>query len=294
MRCFLVLAAALVLASGCLGGPAARDTSDAASPASLPEGPARSGGAPEVAPETDDGTTAASPPQWPDVSEAVVRPGVHIVGGSCTANFVFVGDDGTTIYIGTAAHCVEDLDVGDAVDIADGRASGTLAYSSFETMEEISEADEAVLAYNDFALVRVDEKDESLVHPAILGFGGPTGLAEAPGVGARLLTYGHSSLRGDTRVLDPREGYVVASNPWYTRAYFAPPSLPGDSGSPVVSADGAAEGVLIHINVVDFGQGSEVPSSGSNGLVRLAPALLYAAEHGGPVVELATWEFSGA
>src|SRR5918911_3784948 len=49
--------------------------------------------------------SAAAAPSWAPASTATVHPGVQTFtnGAQCTANFVF--SDGTTTYIGQAAHC---------------------------------------------------------------------------------------------------------------------------------------------------------------------------------------------
>jgi hypothetical protein len=64
--------------------------------------------------------------------------------------------------------------------------------------------------------------------------------------------------------------------------YIITPGLPGDSGSAVLTGDGQALGVLIHLGIA--------PLAASNGAVNLAPALEFAEEHAGIEVRLATWE----
>src|SRR5918992_2686429 len=128
---------------------------------------------------------AAQAPSWAPADSATVHPGVQTFtdGGQCTANFVF--HDGTNIYIGQAAHCsgtaaatdtngcdAGSLPLGTPVDfvqggslISDGTAvgSGTLAYSSWLTMQQRGETNENACAYNDLALVKVNAADVAKV-----------------------------------------------------------------------------------------------------------------------------------
>jgi hypothetical protein len=123
---------------------------------------------------------AAPAAEWPALADAPLRPGVQIVSptGQCTSNFVFTSVDNRSVYFGLAAHCVDGLDMGTPMEIDNGRATGTLAYSSWATMDEVEEADAMAREYNDFALVRVDDEHRALVHPAMRHFGGPVALAD--------------------------------------------------------------------------------------------------------------------
>ena len=74
--------------------------------------------------------------------------------------------------------------------------SGTLAYSSWLTMQQKKETDPDTCAYNDLALVKVAAADVSKVNPSIPFWGGPVGInttGTAPG--DTVYSYGNSSLR---------------------------------------------------------------------------------------------------
>ena len=119
---------------------------------------------------------------------------MYTEGAQCTANFVFTDGAGNT-YVGYAAHCAGtgeatdtngcdagSLPLGTQVDFAEGGSlvsegtrvgGGTLAYSSWLTMQGRGETDENTCAYNDLALVKVDAADVSKVNPSVPFWGGP-------------------------------------------------------------------------------------------------------------------------
>lgn len=224
--------------------------------------------------------SARRDPGWPEPSQAAVRPGAKIAS-ACTANYVFSNADNTSLYVGTAAHCFDEGDTGKQVPIADGAAHGTLVYHSVAAMDRVNESSEAARYWNDFALVRVDDRSRGEVHPAVQRYGGPSGLVADAAFGDRVLTYGNSDLRDGADDMDPREGYVTGSSPWHVDVHLHAPSIPGDSGSPVVTADGEALGVLITLEVT--------PKPGSNDALKVSRAVEYMEAHGGPDVRLETW-----
>src|SRR3954447_1538290 len=114
-------------------------------------------------------SAAPEPAEWALADTAPIHPGVvtdTIGGGAGTSNFVFTTGDRTLL--GQPAHCAGtgqatetngcdsgSLPLGTPVTIeaADGSdRSGTLAYSSWITMQENGETDPDICAYNDFAL----------------------------------------------------------------------------------------------------------------------------------------------
>ena len=117
-------------------------------------------------------------------------------GAQCTANFVYTDGAGNT-YVGYAAHCAGtgaatdtngcdagSLPLGTRVTFARGGSlvtegttvgQGTLAYSSWLTMQQRNETDEDACAYNDLALVKVDAADVGKVNPTVPFWGGPVG-----------------------------------------------------------------------------------------------------------------------
>lgn len=128
------------------------------------------------------------------VGEATIHPGVqtYTEGGQCTANFIFT--DGSSTYIGQAAHCsgtgaatdtngcdAGSLPLGTPVEINGASQPGTLAYSSWIAMDEREETDADACDYNDFALVKIHPDDVGKVNPSVPGFGGPVGVGALRG-----------------------------------------------------------------------------------------------------------------
>jgi hypothetical protein len=225
---------------------------------------------------------------WAPASQAQITPGVQTdtAGGQCTSNFVFTS--GSDVFIGQAAHCAgtgaatetdgcdaQSLPLGTPVGISGATRPGTLAYSSWLTMQQVGETDPDVCAYNDFALVRIDPADVGLVNPSVPRFGGPTGLGGPSATGDVVYSYGNSSLRLGIRQLSPKQGIVVetAGNGWSRTVYTATPGIPGDSGSGFLDANGAAIGTLSTLAVL--------PTPLSNGVADLGRELDYARAHGG-------------
>ena len=259
----------------------------------------------EAAPGAD--STAAEPagapadPAWPDLEDAALRPGDKLLPQdvelappafslrSCTVNFVFASPDNRSLYVGTASHCVSGMKVGDPLRVS-GVADAVLAYCSWGAMEGSATCadkigdDKVTLdrAFpNDFALFRIDDADRAKVHPAVRHWGGPTGLAGPPAARASVLTYGNSAARDagqrGVEAQDAREGYVTGSDAWWTDVVLLGPSVPGDSGSPVLLADGRALGV---VKTLDYG---------TNGVMNLDAALAFLHGATGLRVELRTW-----
>ncbi len=162
------------------------------------------------------------------------------------------------------------------IDAADGtKRNGTLAYSSWATMQARGETDPAVCAYNDFALVEIAGGDVADVDPSIPFFGGPTGLRTTGlTVGEQVYSYGNSPLRLGIELLSPKVG-VSAGDEGGGRGhtvYTLTPGVPGDSGSAYVDGNGRAFGLLSTLNLA--------PLPASNGLADLAKALAYANSYG--------------
>lgn len=222
---------------------------------------------------------------WPALDDASIRPGVRIYLsdiGWCTANFVFrgTGPRSDTLYLGTAGHCANSF-IGTTVRLSPkydyftdeaGPVIGRVAYSSFK---ELGPTD------NDFALIQIDEAHKPHVHPALLHYGGPTGLKPASElkIGDRVLTYGSTPLRADVAETNRREGYVVGIDEWTSQSYLFTPGVFGDSGSPVLHSDGSALGILVTIGFVP---------PAWNGATHLEMAKDFASSVGWNV-ELQTW-----
>ena len=242
---------------------------------------------------------AAAAPTWAPADEAVLTPGVqaYTEGGQCTTNFVFT-DAADNVYLGYAAHCAGlgaatdtngcdagSQPIGTAVDFVGGGSlvgagervgEGTLAYSSWLTMQDRGETDENACAFNDFALVQVDPADVGGVNPSIPFFGGPTGIdSDGVGAGETVYSYGNSSLRFGLEQLSPKQGISLGTtgDGWSHPVYTVTPGVPGDSGSAFLNADGAALGTLSTLAIA--------PLAGSNGVGDLASELAYAQQFSG-------------
>jgi len=227
-------------------------------------------------------------------AQGQIHPGVMTFtdGAQCTANFIF--RDGSSTYIGQAAHCAGtggatetdgcdsgSLPIGTPVEVTGATQPGTLAYSSWRTMQANGERDEDTCAYNDFALVRLAAADAGRVDPTVPGFGGPTGLAPAPtSLGADVYSYGNSSLRLGVTQLSPKYGKVVQSTGggWSRDVYTATPGIPGDSGSGFLDSSGRAIGTLSTVALAPF--------PASNGVADLSHELAYAQANGFAGVQL--------
>ena len=236
---------------------------------------------------------------WAPADTAAIHPGVQMYtdGAQCTANFVFTDGAGTT-YVGYAAHCAGtgaatdtdgcdsgSLPLGTKVDFVEGGSlvsggtkvgSGTLAYSSWLTMQKNNETDPDTCAYNDLALVKVDAADVAKVNPSIPFWGGPVGVnTTGTAAGDTVYSYGNSSLRGGITELSPKQGTSLGTegNGWSHPVYTVSPGVPGDSGSAFLDAEGNALGVLSTLAIA--------PLAGSNGVGDVNHELTYAQQHSG-------------
>jgi hypothetical protein len=244
-------------------------------------------------------TPAASAPAWAPADTAAIHPGVQMYtdGAQCTANFVFTDGAGNT-YVGYAAHCAGtgeatdtngceagSLPLGTRVEFVQGGSlvsagttvgEGTLAYSSWLTMQQRNETDANTCDYNDLALVRVDADDVAKVNPSVPHWGGPVGInTDGAAAGETVYSYGNSSLRFGQSQLSPKQGTSLgtSSDGWTHPVYTASPGVPGDSGSAFLDAEGNALGTLSTLAIA--------PLAGSNGVGDLNHELGYAQQHGG-------------
>lgn len=224
----------------------------------------------------------ASSAAWAPAKTATIHPGVQVFtdGAQCTSNFVL--REGSSVYLGQAAHCSGtggqtetdgcssgSLPLGTPVEVTGASKPGTLAYSSWLTMQAKGETDAAACAFNDFALIKLDPVDVGSVNPSVPGFGGPTGVSEAGGLGSTVYSYGNSSLRAGITKLSPKQGVVVQNEGggWSHIVITLTPGIPGDSGSGFFDDSGAAFGVLSTLQIA--------PLTGTNGVSDLGKALDY-------------------
>ena len=242
------------------------------------------------------GFPVTAAPTWAPAGSATIHPGVQTFtgGNQCTSNFVFT--DGTTVYLGQAAHCAGTggntetdgcqagtMPLGTAVEVDGASRPGALAYSSWVTMQADGETDSDACLGNDFALVRLDAADAGKVNPSLPSWGGPVGLANGSSAGEKVYSYGNSSLRLGLTPLSPKEGYSLGAgrNGWSHDVYTLTPGIPGDSGSGFLDANGNALGVLSTLSVL--------PLPASNQVSDLRKALDYMRAHTAlDAVQLAT------
>jgi hypothetical protein len=219
---------------------------------------------------------------WAPAGQATVHPGVQTftAGAQCTSNFVF--EEGSTVYLGQAAHCSGtggqtetngctsgSLPIGTPVEVTGAGRPGKLAYNSWLTMQAKGEADPDTCAFNDLALIEIDPADVAKVNPSVPGFGGPTGVGAVGGLGSTVYSYGNSELRGGVTKLSPKQGIVIQNegNGWSHDVSTLTPGIPGDSGSGFLNEAGAAFGVLSTLQLA--------PLAGSNGVGDLGKELAY-------------------
>ncbi len=231
--------------------------------------------------------SADADPTWAPAGSAPIHPGVNTntAGGSCTSNFVFF--EGSTVYIGQAAHCASlggptDLDgcttpsqpLDTPVEVDGATEPGVLAYSSWIAMQQAGETDPGLCNGNDFALVRLDAADWGRVNPSVPVWGGPTGI-DPNGVATleQVFAYGNSILKQGISQLAPQRGVAVQSvNGGRTHEVLVVlPGVPGDSGSAYLSSTGEAVGVLSYIGLL--------PTPLVNGVADVRSAVDYMRSH---------------
>lgn len=262
--------------------------------------------------------TAADEIPWASVAAAKIYPGIltDTNGARCTSNFVF-SDAAGHVYLGQAAHCSraearakEDGaaptreasgctfasdPLGTKVKLGDSGVTGTLAYTSYRTMQtaiatrkEVPNA--AACKYNDFALVLVPDDARGLVNPSIPYFGGPTGLRKSPvPIGEQVVSFGNSPTRQGIAPLGVKQGEVVSlqDGGWGYVVLTATPGIPGDSGSAMLDSTGQALGIVVTLSL---------QPPGANGVTDAALALDYARRTSGIkglVMRKGTEPFSG-
>jgi hypothetical protein len=230
---------------------------------------------------------------WAPAGTAKVHPGVQTFteGAQCTSNFVF--QEGSTVFIGQAAHCSGtggqtetdgctggSLPIGTPVEVSGASKKGTLAYNSWLTMQAAGEKDADTCAYNDLALVKLDPTDVGSVNPTVPGYGGPTGVGTVGDLGSTVFSYGNSELRLGISKLSPKQGTVIQNEGggWSHIVVTLTPGVPGDSGSGFMNEAGQAIGVLSTLQLV--------PLAGTNGVGDVAKEIAYARAHGFPNLQL--------
>ena len=233
-----------------------------------------------------------------------VRPGSRLLNnfsGFCTANFLFRSPDGTR-YLGTAAHCIGESEGGGddphervwpggtgpkALD-AEGRRIGRFAYGALQ-----SHGTGVGVTYDrNFALVQLDPGVEASAE--VCFFGGPSGLSATDTADTLVLHYYGGGESGEAL---PARSAVAQGTPHPDYVYATGVALSGDGGSPVVTSDGLAFGMLVTFSPHGVGFSTEPggppaayveSQQGTIGIIRLAPQLARASEALGAPLELVT------
>ncbi|MFP5071795.1 trypsin-like peptidase domain-containing protein [Pseudonocardia nantongensis] len=224
--------------------------------------------APTSAPEATAVGAATSARALPAGPVTAVSPGPDAIGpgtvtetagaGLCTAGFVFTSGERT--FLAQAAHCAGTGDEAETdgctsatvplrtpvrVHGREGTVTGSLAWSSWTTMQTRGETDPDTCAYNDLALVELPAA--TTTGAAVPFFGGPTGIADTPPA-AGAPVYGLSNAPGPdgARTTAARAGTAAGEvgGGWGHAVYTMSPGVAGESGSPLLDDDGAAVGVL--------------------------------------------------
>jgi hypothetical protein len=179
--------------------------------------------------------------ECPGVQSPGVSAGGCIVAPyGCTANFIFT--DGTSKYVGTARHCTDAVgqEITMQVDTTTIAVVGTVAKKT---------SGEGVPG-NDWALIKIDPAVAAKwgVNPAVPVVGGPNGIYTGCDPVA-VKYYGHGY---GVAVSQGKPEAGVATN-WHDDGFgWTGFGAPGDSGSPVLTADDLAAGDFTHL-IVDTG-----------------------------------------
>lgn len=198
-------------------------------------------------------------------------------GGGCTLGFLFTGSDRAS-YMSTAGHCL----LGQTETKKRWRpGAGPVATTSRGQIGRVVFAENLPTAnvdedYYDFALIRLDKGVRGSA--AIPTYGAPTGtndsLTDSP---ALLRVYGQGT---GVNAVSPARDLLTRTlkRPGHVYAHGA--TLFGDSGAPVLDADGKAIGTVLGAGGIPYGVGIGGPTLGHDGALnrigRLKPVLAHA------------------
>lgn len=220
-----------------------------------------------------------------------VRPGaiVQAENGVCTLNFMFTDDAGNR-YMGTAGHCIL------ATSPLGGQDNGEVSFAPGAGPEardgQGNRIGDFVYAVQqdpkDFALILLDDEVEA--NPQVCSFGGPTGINDSrPGLlEPTVLSNFGNPLGLGTGVT--AKSFVALGMPSPDHVFATGLVLPGDSGGPVVDAQGRAVGTVVstglHLseNLLSL-EGLDI---GLVGITRLTPQMERAGDVLGTNLELVT------
>lgn len=175
-----------------------------------------------------------------------IRPGARMTAPvGCTFNWV-VRDAQGELYIGSAGHCTP---VGSRVSTEGVGEFGTVVYNGFARGV-------------DWLLVKIDASKHNMVDPTLCHWGGPAGVG-VPDIGDPLVVYGFGTVYGSVAATRARTGVE------YTKTTgeisYIGTMQPGDSGAPVMTADGLATGIHVRSSI-------SAPAGG----LRVDPSIKYA------------------
>lgn len=225
------------------------------------------------------GSAAAAPHQ-----EAVARSGdaVTVEGrtGSCTLGFLFRGSDGAA-YASTAGHCVLGdekvrrtwpTDRGPLLFVQGPEGPAPIGKVVFAEYLPTDDNDKL-----DFALVRL--RPGVAADPEIGELGVPRKVYGSQGNEPVLMAFhGQGAVTGQ---VDPERELVATNTSRITHVYAHGVATPGDSGAPVVTADGDAVGLLLGVGGNGVAVGMGTASVGHDGALtrigRLGPLVEHAA-----------------
>lgn len=223
------------------------------------------GGPPSSSLDVAPGSSSTNPPVVvPALPSKDLRPGVGLVveqgTRACTAGFVLRDGAGGRTFLATAGHCFLDAatcatplpglagaQANATAALPEGpRPIGRFAYVSFLAMQASGVTDPYECYYGDFALIEVDAALAPRVSPVPLVGAAPTALRATPLADGESVTV-ISALQGSGVA---KAGRIVANadpNP-AARQVYATATVecgPGDSGAPVLDAQGKAVGIVL-------------------------------------------------
>ncbi|HWH08244.1 MAG TPA: trypsin-like serine protease [Candidatus Thermoplasmatota archaeon] len=183
-----------------------------------------------------------------------IQPGQQVTtpSGSCTLNFAYngTGTKAGKVYIGTAAHCFTAL--GQPASAAGATNFGTVVYMGDYAGINVGSFNNGIPGTQvDFALIEVAPAYHGLVKGEVKGHPGLPKLVKAHGTVVRGDVFKFSGYGTGFHATQPtREMRVgVYTTGGSTQWNAAAPIMPGDSGGPVLHADGKAVGVATHVSV---------------------------------------------
>jgi len=204
--------------------------------------------------------------------------------GPCTINFMYRGSDGAR-YISTAGHCLINKDQVDAQTwkrghgpVAHDGSGRRIGEYAFWTVHYTSSGP-ALVSARDMSLIRLDAAVKSV--PRLAHFGGPTGMnADITSTPVVMHSVGNGEGPGYLKETDstvaPARTFIAPAMPNANSQGVIGYAGPGDSGSPVISDDGRAVGLLVGLPHVGPGLSSGAPDVGALQLIRLPQMVSFA------------------